>query len=166
MSIVSGVALDEETDHYKITYEMIDLTKPVKQRGLTTILLDSEGDTIFDAIRNVKKKLRNKIYFGHMMTVILSEDIAKSKKIGQIANWFLRDSEGRETMYFVVSKEKSAAEIQRCFFCVLLHSDRHKTRGSMVPAPVSRKNERNETHSLSGMTIFVSNSLSGHSGPL
>jgi spore germination protein KC len=76
-----------------------------------TQFLYSEGETIFHAIRNAKAQIKSRLYFGHMMAVIISEDLAKKEEITQIADWFMRDAECRETMYFIISQEKSAAII-------------------------------------------------------
>ena len=113
MAIVAGMALDydPENNQYCTTFEIIDLSKPVKEEGLKTVLLDSEGETIFDAIRNARKKVKSKLYFGHMTVAIISEALAEHGKITRIANWFLRDAECRETLYLLISQEKSAAEI-------------------------------------------------------
>lgn len=113
MAFVAGLAVDQhpENEHYLLSFEIINLTKPVKEQGLQTLVIDSEGETIFDAVRNAKKKVKNKLFFGHMMTVIISEEIARSEKIPQLIDWFLRDAECRETMYFLISQEKTAAEV-------------------------------------------------------
>lgn len=113
LAIIAGMALDyeSESNRYRATFEIIDLSKPVKESGLVTLLLDSEGETIFDAIRNAGKKIKSKLYLGHMMIVILSEELARSDKLVKITNWFMRDAECRETMYFLISQEKRAAEI-------------------------------------------------------
>lgn len=113
MSIVSGIAIDKDaaTGDYCIAYEIIDLTKPVKESGLTGKIIDSQGQTLFDATRNAKNRLVNRLYFGSTQTIVLSEDIARSQDMLSIIDWFLRDAECRETVCIVISQEKSAREI-------------------------------------------------------
>lgn len=104
MTIVTAIAIDLGKDGgYDLTFETIDLSGPVKQQGIQTLLIDSHGATIFDAARNSKKKDLNKLYYGHMQIAIISEDAARSRDIGGLIDWFLRDSEVRETLYVVVS---------------------------------------------------------------
>jgi spore germination protein KC len=68
LSIVSGVAIDKtlRTATNMLSFEVVDLTKPTKETTLSAILLESEGKTLFDAARNAKKKVVNKLYFGHI----------------------------------------------------------------------------------------------------
>ena len=113
MAIVAGMAVDRDpgTKKYKLTFETIDLNVPVKQQGLKPLLIESEGETIFDAARNAKMRSTSKLYYGHMKTVVISEDIARDENIGSIIDWYLRDAECRETICFVVSQEKTARDL-------------------------------------------------------
>lgn len=106
MTIVSAMAIDiNDNGGYDLTFETIDLSGPVKQEGIQTSLVQSQGPTVFDAIRNARKENVNKIYFGHMQAVILSEKAARNHDISGILDWFLRDQEPRETLYFIISEE-------------------------------------------------------------
>lgn len=113
MVVVAGVAVDKNqgSGYYDLSFEIIDLTKPVQQNGLNAKMIESEGETIFDAVRNAKKRASDKLYFGHTQIVVISEDIARSEDIGDVLDWFLRDGECRETICVVISQEKTAREI-------------------------------------------------------
>ncbi|NLO46745.1 MAG: Ger(x)C family spore germination protein [Clostridiales bacterium] len=111
--IVMGSAIDKEqgSENYRITYEIIDLNKPVKAQGINTVIVSSEGKTKFEAARNAKKKVSNKLYFGHTQVFVISEEIARNEEIGGIIDFLLRDAETRETACLVVLRGKTAREI-------------------------------------------------------
>lgn len=113
MSLVAGVAFDvkEGSENYKLTYEILDLTKPIREVGISSKLVISEGKTFSDATRNAKNKLRSELYFGHMQTAIISEEIAKNDQLLHVVDWLLRDMEFRETLNIVVSKAPYASDI-------------------------------------------------------
>lgn len=113
MSIVAGLAIDrdEDTGGYRITFEIVDTTGNVKQEGVKPMLLESTGDTLFDAAREAKRRIVNKIYFGHMETVILSEEIARNVDLGDIVDFLTRDGEIRETLAIVISQENCACDL-------------------------------------------------------
>jgi spore germination protein KC len=112
LAIVAGLAVDMDTmtGEYRVVFETIDLSGDVKT-GLKSKLIESTGKTIFDAVRNAKKRLQKRLYFGNIQIVVMSEQLAKDGHIEHLIDWFIRDSELRETSYIVVSQEKTAAEI-------------------------------------------------------
>lgn len=113
MTIVVGIAIDKRDsgEGYKVTFEAVDLTVPVKTQGFRHQLLQSEGLTLFDAVRNAKKLNMNKLYFGHAQFTVISEDIARGSDLISVIDWYLRDSEMRETLCIAVSGEKTAREL-------------------------------------------------------
>ena len=113
MTIIAGMAIDRDpqTGEIKLTFEAIDTNVPIKDQGIKHILIEAEGKTIFDAARNAKKRSINKLYFGHMQVIIISEEITRSENISEFLDWYLRDQECRETMYIVISQEKTAGEL-------------------------------------------------------
>jgi len=113
MTIVAGVAIDKDkgTGDYLLSFEFVDLSGPIKDKGPTGKIIQSEGKTIFEAVRNAKKRVRDKLYFGHAQILIINQDIAKEEDIGRIMDWFMRDGEVRETIYLAISREQTARDI-------------------------------------------------------
>lgn len=113
MTIVAGVAIDKDTEtgSYLVSFEFVDLSGSAKDKGPVGSIIESEGRTIFEAVRNAKKKVRNKLYFGHTQMLIVSQDVAREEDIGRIMDWFMRDGEVRETIYMAVSQEQTAQDI-------------------------------------------------------
>ena len=113
MSIVTGMAIDKnpENGNYQLSFEIVDLTIPIKEKGPSVKIIESEGKTLFDAVRNAKKRITNKLYFGQAQLVVISEEIARNEDISGMIDWFLRDGECRETVCVAISQEKTARDI-------------------------------------------------------
>ena len=110
-TIVAGVAIDPGTNGYKyhVTYETLSLTGG-KDQTIKSSLLESNGNTIFDAVRQTVTMSDKKLYFSDCKVVIVSKEIAK-EGIGPLLDFFLRDHEPRISLLFAVSDENTAAEI-------------------------------------------------------
>ena len=113
MAIVIGIAVDKDpiSGNYQLSFEVADLSVSIKDKGLSGKLIESEGKTVFDAIRNAKKRVNNKLYFGQTQIVVFSEAIARSEDFSGIIDWFLRDGEMRGTINVLISQEQSARDI-------------------------------------------------------
>ena len=113
ISIVIGISVDKDPQSglFKLCFESVDLSSDAKSGGPKSKLIDSEGKTLFDAVRNAKKRLANKLYFGNTQVVVLSQDVALTEGIENVTGWILRDAECRETVYTIVSQEKTAKDI-------------------------------------------------------
>jgi spore germination protein KC len=113
MTVITGIAIDEGQDRkgYHLTFETVDLSVPVKELGLKSKVIEADGETVFEAVRNAKKRTSNKLYFGQTQILIVSEDIAKNEGMKVVIDCALRDGECRETLCFLVSQEETAQDI-------------------------------------------------------
>lgn len=113
VGIVIGVAVDKDinTGNYKLTCEIIDLQNSSKEKGTKTTLVETEGVSLFDAVRNAKKRSATKMFFGTMEILIISEQIAKEEGIENSIDLFIRDAEPRETINVLISQEKTAKDL-------------------------------------------------------
>lgn len=113
ISIVTGVAIDrqEESRRYHLTIETIDFSAAGKESAGKPQIVETEGTTIYDAVRNAKKRLAKKLYFGDIKVIVISSQIAREEGINSVLDWFLRDIELRQTATPIISQEKTAKEI-------------------------------------------------------
>ncbi len=111
MTVVSGVAIDKYDNNYTLSFEIYNLQKTAVGEPIKSEIIESTGETIFEAVRNAKKRTSNKLYFAQAKIIIVSEQIAKEEGINSVIDWFTRDPEIRETLQLVVSQEKSAVEL-------------------------------------------------------
>lgn len=113
ISVFSGIAIDrnEKNNSYQLTIEFIDFSEVDKKEQNKSQLVEVEGKTIFEAIRNAKKKLSKKLYMGDVKLIIISNQIARDEGVKDILDFFIRDAEIRETIVPVISQEETAKEI-------------------------------------------------------
>ncbi len=109
--IISGLAIDRNKagDKYLLTVEVLDfeMGKEAKQG---TRFIESEGKTVFDAVRNALNIVGKKLYWAHASIAVISEEIAKEGLI-TVLDFIFRDSEVRTEMNILISKEKTAKEL-------------------------------------------------------
>jgi len=107
-SMVSGFAIDRGTEGHKyhLTFEFLDLSGD----NPGSKLLETEGDTVFDGIRNAISKSQKKLTFSECKVVVISKDLA-SEGITPLLDFVSRDAEPRLTLVPMISEEKTAGEI-------------------------------------------------------
>ncbi len=111
MSIVAGATMDKTPDgKYKVVVEIIDLHEGGREAKINSRRLESYGYSLFDAIRNTLKITSNKLYWGHMEILILSQEVAREGIVG-ILDFLNRDAEPRLSVDLLVSTENTAEEI-------------------------------------------------------
>lgn len=113
MTIVTGAGIDYEAKDktYRLSCEIIDPSKTGQESGVRTKLVESQGKSIMDAARSAKKRLTNRLYWGNAQILILGGGLTENGKLDAVMDWFLRDTECRETVKVIASQERSAAEI-------------------------------------------------------
>ena len=115
LSIVMGLGIDHDPARgiYKISAEIVDLTKSIKQNGPGAKLVQAEGKTIFDSIREAKRKLLNKLYFGNLHIMVIGEEAARTAGIENAVDWVMRDAEGRETISLAIMQGGTANDLMK-----------------------------------------------------
>ncbi|OAS21067.1 Ger(x)C family spore germination protein [Paenibacillus oryzisoli] len=78
------------------------LTKGTGTKSSFTI--KTEGENIFDAIRDVTIHLGRKAKLDHMRAVLVSDEVLKTHDLGVILDFFRRDHEPRPTNLLLVTK--------------------------------------------------------------
>ncbi|MGX8700396.1 Ger(x)C family spore germination protein [Caproiciproducens sp.] len=108
LSMVSGFAIDRGTNGHKyhLTFEFLDLSGD----NPGSKLLETEGDTVFEGIRNAISKSQKKLTFSECKIVVISKDLA-SEGITPLLDFVSRDAEPRLTLLPMISEEKTAGEI-------------------------------------------------------
>lgn len=110
--IVAGIAIDKvkETEQYNITTELINIKDNKREQSFESILLESKGDSILDAVNNMIRISAKKPYWEHAISIIISEQVAR-EGIMPFLDVMGRDEEPRLNTNIYISKEKSAKEI-------------------------------------------------------
>ena len=111
LDIVSGIAVDKNDDGtFHLTFEVVDV-EAYKEKGMRASIVEADGNTIFDAMRNAKTTQENKLYYGNTNLVVVSSSIAKEDGLNSIIDLFLRGGECRESTDVIISHEQSAKDI-------------------------------------------------------
>ncbi|MFK7691600.1 Ger(x)C family spore germination protein [Paenibacillus sp. HJGM_3] len=69
----------------------------------TVWVLDVVGHTIDDALMNLQQQISNKLFFGHLRVIIISEDVAKLG-LQNINDYLRRNSEVRRMAWMLIAK--------------------------------------------------------------
>lgn len=113
LAIVAGFAVDKGQQGYKyhLTFELLDFSNSGGQNStVKPKLLETDGNTIFDAVRNADKKSGKDLFYSHCKVIVISQDLAR-EGITPLMDWINRDSAPRKTMDLIVSKENTARNI-------------------------------------------------------
>ena len=109
-SIVAGVAVDKGiNNNFEVTVEIIQINSG-KDARITSSIISVEGNTMFDAARNLISVSGKRLYWSHAKTIILSKEIAM-EGVTKVIEWYIRDAETREEAKILISQEESAKKI-------------------------------------------------------
>ncbi|MDF2668302.1 MAG: spore gernimation protein GerC, partial [Paenibacillus sp.] len=107
---VQAAAIDQsEKGGIQLTTQVYKPSVAVTQgakaaKGSTFIDIVSESKTVNGASRDATNELGRKLQWSHMRVLLISEDIAKSKPIGDILDFFSRFNEPRGSIIILITK--------------------------------------------------------------
>ncbi|HWQ50869.1 MAG TPA: Ger(x)C family spore germination protein [Terriglobales bacterium] len=196
LNIVAGLAVDarEHGEGFTVTFELVDVSTMKEGSGSKSVYVTAEGPTVFEAVRNAKKKLYNKMYFGNTRAIIISREVAEKVGVRDLVTGFLRNPEPRETLSLIVSLEEKASDLitsagadQRIIsydMAQIIGEDKQVSATSkqvllyqaynlietpgkelVLPAFHLTENEGADTVELDGLAIFKGDKLAGFLSP-
>lgn len=111
LGLLGAIALDIENDKVQVTMEV---NKPAGKdeegKGKPAVIIQSTGDTFFEAMRNATMKFDRKIFVTTSRVLIISEEAA-SRGIADFLDFWVRDHEPRSSSYLLIAKGCDASEI-------------------------------------------------------
>lgn len=113
LAIIGGLAIDKDDieNKYKITVEVYGTeTGKGSEGSIKSELYESEGKSIFDAIRNLIIVTGRRAYWSHCKVVIINGSIAE-KDISPMLDWLYRDAELRRDVKILLSLKDKAEDI-------------------------------------------------------
>lgn len=118
LAIVVGMGFDQADDGNFILTAQIVIPTLLNQttsgsgnsNGNAGVNVSVEGQTIFDAVRNLLKKIDRKAYFGHVQLLVFGETLAK-KGVDDTWDFLERDNEFSRTMRVLVVRGGTAASL-------------------------------------------------------
>lgn len=110
LGIIGVFALDLEGNKVKVTCETIKPSTSKEGSGKPQVIyIESTGETMFDAIRNVTMKFDRKLFFPHIKVYVISERLAENGLIDYL-DWYQRDHEPRRSGYILIAKDMKAQD--------------------------------------------------------
>jgi spore germination protein KC len=109
IGIVSQVGVDlNEQKKIVLTIQVINPSGMKKQGsgGASVRIVTSEGNTVFEAIRNLMLKSGVKLFYPHNHILVMGEDLARSG-LGPAVDFFIRDPEIRLTTWVLLTPGKA-----------------------------------------------------------
>ena len=113
LAICTGIAIDKNENNYEITFLVSNAKKnevSAKEGEAGTTTYSGTGQTLKEAINDIKLKMPFEPYTGHLVVTVISEDIAK-EGLESILDYLARDTESRNFFYILLSKNTKAKEI-------------------------------------------------------
>lgn len=113
-AIVAGMAIDKDMvkNKYIVTVEVVTTQIQGITSNIGSELYSTEGDSIFEAVKNLIEKTGLRLYWSDTKTIIISESLARSGVI-PVIDFINRDSEPRYDMWLLISRNSTAGEILR-----------------------------------------------------
>ncbi|MFS0862476.1 Ger(x)C family spore germination protein [Fredinandcohnia sp. 179-A 10B2 NHS] len=117
LALVMAVGIDkaEKDGHIKITAQV---ARPADARGQTGApsgqtgdpiwSASAEGETIFEAIRNLATFATRRVFWAHNYAVVINEDVAREKGIADIIDFFTRNPELRMRTWVLVTPNNAS----------------------------------------------------------
>lgn len=72
----------------------------------------SEGDTLFEIVRNYSTRISRPPYYEHLYVILISEDVARSIRLDQLIHFFLREHEIRRTVKMMIVKGEARKALE------------------------------------------------------
>ena len=111
LTIVAGFALDEAPGGgYLLSLEIISASSDESDASVTK-LIQSEGETIADAVYNIGTQFYNNVYFGNTDVLILSRSLVEKNGLYNLVDPLLRDNGIRDNLVILISGEQTAYEL-------------------------------------------------------
>ncbi len=108
-AIVTGMAVDIKEDSYQVSFLIANGNKTEQEQAKTS-LLSGEGETIYNAIKDISLASPKELYVSHLSVVIISEEVAK-RGISNLLDYLLREPQSHQNFYLLVSKDVKASDI-------------------------------------------------------
>lgn len=117
LAIVGAVGIDRNDKAYHVSIEVINpqtvASNSNSGAGMSetpTIVYESSGMTIREALNNIVLEAPYSLYLGHLNLLVISEPVAKHG-IYDIIDFFMRDIEVRKIFPVVVVKNAKASDV-------------------------------------------------------
>ncbi|MDF2606132.1 MAG: Ger(x)C family spore germination protein [Bacillales bacterium] len=115
LAIVLAVGIDKgEKQKFNVTVEVVRASdargqtgSPAGNAGDPMWIASAEGDSIFEAIRNISTYSSRRVFWAHNYVIIINEELAEKEGIKDIIDFFVRNPELRMRTWIVATPNKA-----------------------------------------------------------
>lgn len=108
-AIVTGMAVDYKEGKYEVSFLIANGNKTEQEQAKTS-LLSGEGETIYNAIKDISLASPKELYISHLSVVIISEEVAR-EGISNLLDYLLREPQSHQNFYLLIAKDTKALNI-------------------------------------------------------
>ncbi len=113
LAIISGISIDYVGEQFEVSYEILNSKKQEgSDSGSTnkTYYVESEGETLQEAFKNVNLTISKEPYFAHVKVILFSEEVARAK-MDDVIDFLIRNPNIRNIFVPVLAINSTAKEI-------------------------------------------------------
>ena len=105
LGITTSVGISKKGDTYNLVIEVLKTeTLSSDENKIETILYESSGSTIQEALRRAILLSPKRLYANHLYMILIDEEVARDG-ISSVMDLFFRDAESRKQFYVLISKD-------------------------------------------------------------
>lgn len=119
-AFVQGVAIDEAKngEEIELTIQFYrPMTGSKQQTGGPSresyVNIKTRDKSLFEAVRDMTIHIGRKAQWSHMRVLIIGEELARKRNIGEILDFFSRDHEPRATISIMIGKDKADIYLEK-----------------------------------------------------
>lgn len=111
LGIIFGLGITGQDSVYHLVAESISI-QPGQDPQFSPHLIVSQGQSMFDGVRNMALKAGRRLFWSHAMITLVDEQYARTNGLLSVLDWVLRDAEVRPDVFLAIaSKENTPLEI-------------------------------------------------------
>ena len=113
LAITTAIAVDKENDKLKVSILIANPKKqesPSNENESAVVIYSGLGKTISEAMNEISLISPKKIYIEHLTILVISDEIAK-KNLGNVLDYFLRNSESTKRFEVAIAKNSKALDV-------------------------------------------------------
>ena len=109
MLYIHGIGVDFKDGKYEVYVQIINFANTAKSEAPSTELPQSEvgyatGKTLDEAVHKLYLTMDEKVYWGHMSYMVVSEEVLKNAILSPVIDTFIRFRETRYTIWVYATK--------------------------------------------------------------
>lgn len=112
-SLVTAIGIDKDEAGYLVTYQVLNPKAAVSKTNVNEspfVLYSEKGNALNEIERRTTTQAPRKMYFAHVRTVVIGEDLARDG-LKEILDYLFRAREFRTDFYFIIAKGTTANRI-------------------------------------------------------